>query len=131
MKSTFIKLLIIIFFSGIGFSSCEEEELLPFEANFVEWNCYNNRLTRLSVIIQNNTDKTIYYLKFRLELRKDGKNVSSDLYEFGNKTNKDYWFVEPKDATQSPWVSCNIPYYETESDKYEWVITEVIEYLTY
>lgn len=116
----------------VSFNSCEKDDgLLPFQANFVEHHGSNDRITELRVMIQNNTSPIIYYTKFRLELRRDGKNMSSDIYEFGRKDNKNYWNVDPKDTTPTPWVSCNIPYYENEKGLYTWHITEIIEYLSY
>lgn len=128
MKKFFLLLELI---TMIGFSSCEKDEPLPFDVNFVEHNEYDNILTRIRVIIQNNTDKTIYYTKFRLELRKEGKNISSDVYEFGNRSDKSDWNVEPRDAKPTSWVSCSIPYYPDEDKKYSWHITEIIDYLSY
>lgn len=129
MEKMFLVLGLIVM---ISFNSCEkEDDLLPFQTNFVEYHAYDGRITELRVIIQNNTSQTIYYTKFRLELRKDGKNISSDIYEFGSKDNKNSWNVDPKDTTPTPWVSCNIPYYENEGGLYKWHITEIIEYLSY
>lgn len=124
-------LLLLGVITMVVFTSCEKDESLPFDVNFVEHNEYDNNLTRFRVIIQNNTDKTIYYTKFRLELRKEGKNVNSDVYEFGNKNDKNSWNVEPGDAKPTSWVSCSIPYYQNEKEKYSWHITEIIEYLSF
>ena len=125
-------ILILGFIAMISFISCEEiDTQSPIETNFIDYHYKNNEIFELRVTVQNNTEDIIYYLKCRLELQKNGKNVSSDVYEFGSKTNKKYWNVEPNDATSTPWASCSIIYDEDEKDDYKWYVTEMIEYLSY
>lgn len=96
----------------------EDIDYISIPNGVIQYNTNSNMVTHVRFTVYNDSDKTLYYLKFRAQIHESESHILlwSDVYEAGSKTDMHQWIVEPG-QTQ------NTELYPVDFYKYNWNFT--------
>lgn len=78
-----------------------------------EYQSYNGIVTKARYSISNQSNKTLYYCKFRVtQCSEGGIGYYSKIYEIGNKTNMNEWSLPAGDIQLTGYYSVNFQHSE-------------------
>ena len=114
-------------------ASCTKESLFTYDPiDYVsipraEYKIQNNVATAVRFSISNQSNKTLYYCKFRVtEKNENGVAYYSDTYEVGSKDNMSAWSLSPGDINFTDYYSVHFVYQDGGS-----ISGEIIDALFY
>jgi len=96
-------------------ASCKKEEIEPvynpidyISIPRAEYTTYNGMVTQVRYSISNQSNKTLYYCKFRVtQCTEEGVEYYSQVYEIGDKANMNAWTLPAGDIQLTGYYSVN------------------------
>ena len=96
-------------------ASCQKEELKPvynpidyISIPRAEYTSYNGVVTRVRYSISNQSNKTLFYCKFRVtQCTEEGVEYYSQIYEIGDKADMNAWTLPAGDIQLTSYYSVN------------------------
>lgn len=78
-----------------------------------EYRAYNGIITQVRYSISNQSNKTLYYCKFRVtQCTEEGIEYYSQIYEIGNKNNMSQWSLPAGDIQLTDYYNVNFQHSE-------------------
>lgn len=112
LTQTFMAIVLIAMMA-----SCTKEEIKPkpvynpmdyISIPRAEYKVYNGIITQVRYSISNQSNKTLYYCKFRVtQCTEEGVEYYSQVYEIGDKANMNAWTLPAGDIQLTGYYSVN------------------------